>query len=99
MSQKGAERFVWDVTTALEALGAADVALWTWDPERDRIRLVGAARAMGLGPLAPECGSAALLALVQPQDRDHAEDMLKPQAPGAAVAGRLRMRGAETCIA
>jgi c-di-GMP-specific phosphodiesterase len=98
MSQKGAERFVWDVTTALEALGAADVALWTWDPDRDRIRLVGAARAMGLGPLAPECGSAALLALVQPQDRDHAEDMLKPQAPGAPISGRLRMRGAETCI-
>ena len=98
MSQKGAERFVWDVTTALEALGAADVALWTWDPEGDRMRLIGAARAMGLGPLAPECGSAALLALVQPQDRDLAEDMLKPQPPGAPISGRLRMRGAETCI-
>jgi c-di-GMP-specific phosphodiesterase len=98
MLHKGSERFVWDVTTALEALGAADVALWTWDPERDRLRLMGAARALGLGPLAPECSSAALQALAMPQDRDIIEEMLKPQPPGAVISGRLRMRGAESSV-
>ena len=53
-----ADRLVWDATTVLEALGAADVALWVWEPERDRLRLSGASRALGLGPLAPEAASA-----------------------------------------
>jgi len=48
-----ADRLVWDPTTVLEALGAADAALWVWEPERDRLRLNGASRALGLGPLAP----------------------------------------------
>ena len=48
-----ADRLGWDATTVLEALGAADVALWVWEPERDRLRLNGATRALGLGPLAP----------------------------------------------
>ncbi|HEX8233329.1 MAG TPA: bifunctional diguanylate cyclase/phosphodiesterase [Caulobacteraceae bacterium] len=98
MQPRSAERFVWDVTTALEALGAAEVALWTWEPERDRLRLVGSARALGLGPLAPECSAAALLALALPQDREVAEALLKPQPPGSAVAGRVRMRGSEACV-
>ncbi|HEX2561712.1 bifunctional diguanylate cyclase/phosphodiesterase [Phenylobacterium sp.] len=92
------DRWIWDATTTLEALGAADVALWYWEPEQDRLRLTGASRALGLGPLAPECSSAALRALALPQDRALAEDILRPQAPGAEIAVRLRMRGAGVCI-
>ncbi len=93
-----AERLVWDTTTVLEALGAADVALWVWEPERDRVRLSGASRALGLGPLAPEAASAALRALVLPQDRAAAEDMLRVREPGSEIAARLRMRGGEPCL-
>jgi c-di-GMP-specific phosphodiesterase len=93
-----ADRLVWDATTVLEALGAADVALWVWEPDRDRLRLSGASRALGLGPLAPEAASAALRALVLPQDRAAAEDMLRVREPGTEIAARLRMRGAEPCL-
>ena len=92
------DRWIWDATTTLEALGAADVALWYWEPEQDRLRLTGASRALGLGPLAPECSSAALRALALPQDRALAEDILRLQEPGTEVAVRLRMRGAGVCI-
>ena len=93
-----AERLLWDATTVLEALGAADMALWVWEPERDRLRLNGASRALGLGPLAPEATSAALRALVLPQDRAAAEDILRVREPGSEVSARLRMRGAESCL-
>jgi c-di-GMP-specific phosphodiesterase len=93
-----ADRLVWDATTVLEALGAADAALWVWEPERDRLRLSGASRALGLGPLAPEAASAALRALVLPRDRAAAEDMLRVREPGSEIAARLRMRGAEPCL-
>ena len=81
------ERFVWDVTTALEALGAADVALWTWEPETrppapDRRR-----PRPGPGPARPRMLLRRPAALALPQDRDLAEDMLQPQPPGAEVAG------------
>jgi len=93
-----AERLLWDATTVLEALGAADVALWVWEPERDRLRLNGASRALGLGPLAPEASSAALRALALPQDRDAAEEILRVREPGSEISARLRMRGAEPCL-
>jgi len=93
-----ADRLVWDATTVLEALGAADVALWLWEPERDRLRLSGASRALGLGPLAPEAASAAVRALVLPQDRAAVEEMLRVREPGSEIAARLRMRGAEPCL-
>jgi c-di-GMP-specific phosphodiesterase len=93
-----ADRLVWDATTVLEALGAADAALWVWEPERDRLRLSGASRALGLGPLAPEAAAAALRALVLPQDRAAAEDMLRVREPGCEISARLRMRGAEACL-
>ncbi len=92
------ERLLWDATTVLEALGAADMALWVWEPERDRLRLNGASRALGLGPLAPEASSSALRALALPQDRAAAEEMLKVREPGVEVSARLRMRGAESCL-
>src|ERR1700759_5256030 len=92
------DRWMWDATTTLEALGAAEVALWVWEPDSDRLRLTGATRALGLGPLAPECSSAALRALALPQDRALAEDILRVREPGADIAVRLRMRGAGTCI-
>ena len=75
------DRWIWDATTTLEALGAADVVLWHWEPEVDRLRLTGASRALGLGPLAPECSSAALRALALPQDRARADDVAA-QFPG-----------------
>ena len=98
MRHKAPERLAWDVTAALEALGAADAVLWTWEPERDRLRMMGAARALGLGPLAPECSSAALLALALPQDREIVQEFLRPQPPSTPASCRLRMRNAETCV-
>jgi len=92
------DRWMWDATATLEALGAAEVALWVWEPEKDRLRLTGATRALGLGPLAPDCSSAALRALALPQDRAIAEDILRVQEPGGEVAVRLRMRGGSPCI-
>ena len=98
MPRRSPERFSWDVTAALEALGAAEAVLWAWEPERDRLSLIGAARSLGLGPLAPECSSAAILALALPQDREIVQELLTSQPPGAVISGRLRMRNAETCI-
>jgi c-di-GMP-specific phosphodiesterase len=92
------DRWSWDATTTLEALGAADVVLWLWEPEKDRLRLTGASRALGLGPLAPECSSAALRALALPPDRALAEDILRVQEPGSPIAVRLRMRSGQICI-
>ncbi len=88
----------WDPTTALEALAAADVALWTWSPTEDRLRVTGATRSLGLGPLAPECNAAAFLALALPQDRVLAEQVLRRREEGEEVAVRVRMRNAETCL-
>lgn len=90
--------WTWDATTTLEALGAADVALWMWEPDRDRLRMTGATRVLGLGPLAPDCSSAALRALALPQDRALADDLLRVQEPGSEIAVRLRMRGGVVCI-
>ncbi|MDZ4374892.1 MAG: bifunctional diguanylate cyclase/phosphodiesterase, partial [Phenylobacterium sp.] len=87
------DRWMWDATATLEALGAAEVALWVWEPEKDRLRLTGSTRALGLGPLAPDCSSAAFRALALPQDRALAEDILRVQPPGGEVAIRLRVRG------
>jgi c-di-GMP-specific phosphodiesterase len=92
------DRWSWDATATLEALGAADVALWLWEPEKDRLHLTGASRALGLGPLAPECSSAAMRALALPPDRALAEDILRVQEPGTEISVRLRMRGGGTCI-
>jgi c-di-GMP-specific phosphodiesterase len=92
------DRFIWDATVTLEALGAAHVALWSWDPERDRLRLTGAARRLGLSPLAPECSSAAVMALALPKDRALVEEILKIQSPGSEITARIRMRGGEACI-
>ena len=88
----------WDATTAIEALAAADTALWIWTPSDDQMRFTGATRALGLGPLAPECTGAAFCAVAMPQDRTLAERILKPQEEGTEVAVRLRMRDAQTCI-
>lgn len=92
------DRWTWDATTTLEALGAADVALWLWEPDADRLRLTGASRALGLGPLAPDCSSAALRALALPQDRAMADDLLRLAEPGSEISVRLRMRGGGVCI-
>jgi len=92
------DRFVWDATAALESLGAAGVVLWMWEPERDSLRVTGPARGLGLGPLAPECSTAAILALAAPQDRALLEEFLQPQAPGEEIAVKVRMRGGPPCL-
>jgi c-di-GMP-specific phosphodiesterase len=69
-----------------------------WDPERDSMRLTGPARSLGLGPLAPECSTAALLALAAPQDRMLVETFLQPREPGEEVQARVRMRGGPACL-
>lgn len=93
-----ARSLAWDATTSIEALAAADTALWVWTPAEDQLRFTGATRSLGLGPLAPDCSAAGFVALALPQDRSLAERMLKPQAEGTEVAVRLRMRGSETCL-
>src|ERR1700753_3557647 len=98
MAARPSERYVWDATGALESLGAAGVVLWMWDPERDSLRLTGPARGLGLGPLAPECSNAALLALALPQDRLLVEELLRPQAPGEEIVAKVRLRGGPACI-
>ena len=98
MAARPSERFVWDATGALESLGAAGVVLWMWDPERGSMRLTGPARALGLGPLAPECSTAALLALAMPQDRMLVEDLLTPKGPGEEILAKVRMRNGPACI-
>jgi len=92
------DRFVWDATAALESLGGAGVVLWTWDPDRDSMRVTGPARSLGLGPLAPECSTPALLALAAPQDRALVEEFLTPKAAGDEAMARIRMRGGPVCV-
>ena len=92
------DRFVWDATAALESLGAAGVVLWMWEPERDSLRVTGPARGLGLGPLAPECSTAAILALAAPQDRALLGEFLQPQPPGEEIAVKVRMRGGPPCL-
>ncbi len=98
MALRARDRFVWDAAVTLEALGAAEVVLWNWDPRADRLRVTGATRALGLSALAPECSSAAMLAISMPQDRALVEEILKVQAPGGEIFARVRMRGGESCI-
>ena len=98
MTVRPSERFLWDATGTLESLGAAGVVLWMWDPDRDSMRLTGPARSLGLGPLAPECSTAALMALAAPQDRMLVESLLQPKAPGEEFVAKVRMRGAPPCI-
>ena len=83
---------------AIEALAAADSALWVWTPAEDSLRVTGASRPLGLGPLAPACSGAAFAAVAMPQDRALAESLLKPQAEGTEIAVRLRMRDHPTCL-
>jgi len=90
------ERLVWDAATVLEALGAAEVALWLWEPQRDRLRLNGAARLLGLGALTPEAASSALRALALPVDRAGVDEFLNRREPGTPVRLRLRLRNSES---
>lgn len=83
---------------AIEALAAADAVLWEWAPGQDRMTMFGAAHSLGLGPLAPDCSSAEFIALAMPQDRQQAEQIIKPREEGAEIAIRLRMRESQTCI-
>jgi len=98
MAQRAQNRFVWDATATLEALGAAQVALWSWEPRLDSLRLTGSVRTLGLGPLAPECTSSSLLALAMPRDRFVVEEMLRTEPPGAEIFARVRMRDGEVCV-
>ena len=90
-------RIDWDAAGQLEALGAGHVALWTWEPERDRLRLTGPWRSLGLGPVGSDSTAAALRALVHPQDAELVDAFLRVRPPGADVSAQLRMRGGAIC--
>ncbi|MEG2312489.1 bifunctional diguanylate cyclase/phosphodiesterase [Brevundimonas sp.] len=98
MTGSGARSTRWDPTMALEALAAADTALWVWDPSQDSITFNGATPSLGLGPVAPECSAATFVAMTLPQDRALAERFLKPREEGAEISVRLRMRGGDMCL-
>ena len=98
MTRPRSRPLTWDATTAIEALAAADSALWIWTPALDEMRFTGSTRPLGLGPLAPECSAAAFVAVTLPQDRSLAESLLTPREEGSEIAIRLRMRGSETCL-
>jgi c-di-GMP-specific phosphodiesterase len=87
------DRWTWDPTTTLEALGAAMVALWLWEPATDRLSFTGPTRSLGLGPLAPECSGGALRALIQAEDRPALSELLQIRPPGAEIELRLRLLG------
>ena len=84
---------VWDPGAVLEALGASETALWIWEPDTDRLRFTGAAHALGLASVAPECPSAAMRALVQPSDRAQLDAVLEIRQPGSELTARLQVRG------
>lgn len=92
------DRWIWDATATLEALGGAVVALWLWEPRADRMSFTGPTRALGLGPLSPDCSGAALRALIQPQDRPAAMELLGVQPPGSEIEVRLQILGGEQCL-
>jgi c-di-GMP-specific phosphodiesterase len=98
MSLHSSQHRLWDVSAVLEALGGAEAALWTWEPDEDRMRFSGATKALGLGPLAPECSSTALRALVMPHERAMAEDLMRQQEPGTPLGVRMTMRGGQSCL-
>ncbi len=87
----------WDATTTLAALGASEIALWLWEPVEDRLSITGSVRSLGLDPLAPQSSSAALRALVLPQDRARAEDLLRARPQGQEISLRFRMHGGVDC--
>jgi len=87
-------RLVWEAEAVIEALGASDAVLWLWEPGSDRLRLTGAAHALGLAKLSPECPSAAIRALVIPQDRAAIDDVLSVREPGVQIGARVRFRSA-----
>ena len=98
LEHMGSDRKTWDATTTLEALGAAEVALWLWEPLADRLSLTGSIQPLGLALLAPQCSSAAIRALAIPQDRALAEDFLKIRAPGEAISFLFSLRGGGACL-
>ena len=52
------DRWIWDATSTLEALGAADVVLWHWEPEQDRLRLGMVATVRGVHNVNTATGTA-----------------------------------------
>ncbi len=84
-------RFGEALTQALEALGAAELAAWRWDPAARRLSFSGAVATLGLSPLAPDCPPAALLALATPHDRPAVEALFAYGRPGQVIAHRIKL--------
>jgi len=89
---------IWDAATTLAALGAGGAALWDWTPVADRLELAGASAELGLGPLAPACASAALRALVLPEDRHLADELLALRPEGEPVEVCLHFRNGVAAV-
>ena len=83
----------------LQALAAADAAVWRWSPAEGRLNLSGAVGALGLAPLGLACSRDALCALSAPADRDRIDALLAPVMPGAPVLQHLRIRAGRREIA
>lgn len=86
---------VWDPTSALEAMAAADVAMWSWSPAENLLRLFGGTFSMGLSPLGGECSSEAFFAMANPQDRILAASLLRQGQEGERIEERIRMRSGD----
>jgi len=76
---------------ALEALAAASLAAWRWEPGDQKLYLTGAVETVGLGALAPVCQPAALLALTAPCDLPVAEHLFSGGPPGQSIVCFLRL--------
>ncbi len=95
MRDLAAQTHGWIGTAADEALAGGCAALWSWSPTEQRLRLHGAARALGLAVLGADCSPGALGAVVRPQDFAQVEALLRTRRPGEPVQARLRLRSGQ----
>lgn len=91
-------RLTWDLGAAVEALAAGQSAIWAWNPQNDRLTLVGAAASLGLGVLGPSASGAALAAVAHPHDRAEVEALFRRRAPGEPVRAVVRLRSGARLI-
>jgi len=79
------------LTETLEALAAAELATWRWDPAADRVSFSGAVQALGLSPLAPDCSAAALIALVAPAHQGAVTTLFEKGEAGSEISARINL--------
>jgi len=92
MTRLNQPRFGAALTETLEALGAAELAVWRWDPATGKVSFSGAVQAVGLSALAPDCAPAALYALVAPAHQSSVAGLFEVGKPGAEISATIRFR-------